>query len=116
MDFSATALTVLLVVTVCSFLLTVPLALGEGAVSRLTLARAEDLEQDGAKAAAKLWELAENRREVLFYLRSFRAFVTVAAVASVALAASRLGWRWWLVFAAVLVLGWILLVIPPTIF
>lgn len=111
MDFSATALTVLLVVTVCSFLLTVPLALGEGAVSRLTLARAEDLEQDGAKAAAKLWELAENRREVLFYLRSFRAFVTVAAVASVALAASRLGWRWWLVFAAVLVLGWILLVV-----
>ena len=80
MQFSDVAGTVLTLIATVSFGLAVPLSLGEGAVSRLSVASAEDLAEEGAKHARKISQLAENRRLVLASLRACRTFVTTAAV------------------------------------
>lgn len=111
MQFSDVAGAVLALIATVSFGLAVPLSLGEGAVSRLSVASAEDLAEEGAKHARKISQLAENRRLVLASLRACRTFVTTAAVGCGALLASRLPLSWWLVAMLVVAVGALLLVV-----
>lgn len=111
MQFSEVAGAVLTLIATVSFGLAVPLSLGEGAVSRLSVASAEDLAEEGAKHARKISQLAENRRLVLASLRACRTFVTTAAVGCGALLGSQLPLSWWLVAILVVAVGTFLLVV-----
>ncbi|EFN93406.1 HlyC/CorC family transporter [Mobiluncus mulieris] len=105
MIFSSLAYAILGLVSTMSFLVTVPLSLGEGAMTRLTQASAKDLEEAGAKHAAAIHHLAEHRREVLAYIRSTRSVTVAAALGSAALLASQIPWLWWAVALALTATG-----------
>lgn len=111
MIISEAAYVVLSAVAVLAFLLAVPLSVAEGAMTRLSVASAEDIGETGAKYARRIKEFAENRRIVLTYLRAERAFVTTAAIGCGALLASQLALSWWLVALLVVGVGAVLLVL-----
>ena len=111
MQFSDVAGAVLALIATVSFGLAVPLSLGEGALSRLSVASAQDLAEEGAKHARKISQLAENRRLVLASLRACRSFVTTAAVGCGALLGAQLPFSWWLVAILIVAVGTFLLVV-----
>lgn len=111
MIFSPVAYAVLGLVAAVSFLVTAPLSLSEGAMTRLTLASAKDLEEAGAKHAAAIQRLAEHRREVLAYIRSTRSVTVSAGLGSSALLASQIPWLWWVVALALTVIGALVLML-----
>lgn len=97
MIFSPIAYAVLGLVATVSLLVTVPLSLSDGAMTRLSLASAKDLEEAGAKHATQIRHLAEHRHEVLAYIRSTRSVTVAAGLVSVTLLASQIPWLWWVV-------------------
>lgn len=109
MIFSSVAYAVLGLVGALSFLLTVPLSLSEGAMSRLSLASAKDLEEAGVKRASEIQQLAEHRREVLAYLRSTRSVAVSSGLGSSALLASQIPWLWWVVALGLIAFGALML-------
>lgn len=111
MVFSPAAYAVLSLVAVASFLLTIPLSLGEGAMTRLSVASAQDLKEAGVKHASRIQDLAESRREVLSYLRSTRSLAVSSALGSVALLASQIPWEWWIVALCLIAFGAFMLVL-----
>lgn len=111
MHFSELAGVILMLIATVSFGMAVPLSLGEGALSRLSVASAQDLAEEGAKHARKISHLAENRRLILASLRACRSFVTTAAVGCGALLGAQLPLSWWLVAILIVAVGTFLLVV-----
>lgn len=111
MQFSELAGVILMLIATVSFGMAVPLSLGEGALSRLSVASAQDLAEEGAKHARKISQLAENRRLILASLRACRSFVTTAAVGCGALLGAQLPLSWWLVAFLIVAVGTFLLVV-----
>lgn len=105
MLLTSTAYVVLLLVALAALLLLIPNSLGEGAVTRLSMAGAQDLMQAGVKHARQIETIAANRRQVLAYLRSSRAVAVTAAVGCLALLASQIPWAWWIVTLLLLIVG-----------
>lgn len=108
---SPVAYVVLGLVAAISLLLTLPLSLSEGAMTRLSLANAKDLEEAGAKHAPAIQRLAEHRHEVLGYVRATRSVTVAAGLVSATLLASQIPGPWWAValgltiFAAAVLVG-----------
>lgn len=105
MLLTSTAYVVLLLMALAALLLLIPNSLGEGAVTRLSMAGAQDLAEAGVKNARQIETIAASRRQVLAYLRSFRAVAVTAAVGCLALLASQIPWAWWIVTLLLLIVG-----------